>query len=295
MNNDITQNDRPAGLDLEAKISLELEIDLRGKSDLAPTGSQGRVDLVYPKEGKALFVDPGEQKAEMPSEPFVEVRGVTKGYRMGQVPIRVLRGASLKIEKGQFAAIIGQSGSGKSTLLHLMGTLDSPDSGEIHFDGRRIDNLPFRERDRLRNRQIGMIFQFYHLLPELNIVENVLAPVMIGEGTLGYLRKRRSYRKKASEMLEMVGLGHRLRHRPHELSGGEMQRVAIARSLVKNPTLLLADEPTGNLDHETGESILGMLRQLNREQNLTIVMVTHDPIIAKTADRTIKIADGQVS
>ncbi len=217
-----------------------------------------------------------------------------KSYRKGSVIIPVLRGLSIGVRRHEFLAIEGQSGCGKSTLLHLLGTLDSPDEGEIHFDGRRIDNLPAADRDLLRNKQFGMIFQFYHLLPELTTLENVLAPLMIAHRTLAYLRNRRRHRRTATELLEMVGLGHRLKHKPRELSGGEMQRAAIARALVASPDLLLADEPTGNLDHQTGQEILKTLTALNREKNLTIVMVTHDPSIAERADRVVRLADGRI-
>jgi lipoprotein-releasing system ATP-binding protein len=179
-------------------------------------------------------------------------------------------------------------------LLHLLATLDSPDAGEICFDGHRIDNLPSAGRDILRNRYFGMVFQFYHLLPELTMLENVLAPAMIGESVFGYWRNRRRFRVRAQEMLELVGLGHRLKHKPRELSGGEMQRTAIARALVAGPRVLLADEPTGNLDKSSGDEILAILRRLNREQNLTIVMVTHDNRIAAQADRTVTLVDGRV-
>ena len=201
---------------------------------------------------------------------------------------------SLAVRPGEFLAVVGQSGSGKSTLLHLLGTLDSPDSGEIYFRSQRIDILPSRQRDRLRNKQFGMIFQFYHLLPELTTLENVLAPLMIAESFWRFFRQRRIHRAAAAELLNLVGLGHRLKHRPCELSGGEMQRAAIARALIAQPQLLLADEPTGNLDRGTGEEILKILRTLNRQQNLTIVMVTHDQAIAAQADRIVCLADGRI-
>ncbi|NQU23121.1 MAG: ATP-binding cassette domain-containing protein, partial [Candidatus Nealsonbacteria bacterium] len=154
---------------------------------------------------------------------------LVKSYRKGPIAIPVLKGVGIDVRKGEFLAIVGQSGSGKSTLLHLLGTLDVPDSGEIYFDGQRIDTLPGRGRDRLRNQSFGMIFQFYHLLPELTTLENVLAPLMITHSTLSYWRHRRRLRTEAAELLDMVGLGHRLKHKPRELSGGEMQRAAIAR------------------------------------------------------------------
>ncbi|MCX7426329.1 MAG: ABC transporter ATP-binding protein [Planctomycetia bacterium] len=228
------------------------------------------------------------------SAPVLETVGLKKSYHKGPVEVPVLRGVDLQVRRGEFLAIAGQSGSGKSTLLHLLGTLDAPDEGEIRFEDQRIDNLSAGGRDHLRNRRFGMIFQFYHLVPELNMLENVLAPLMIAESTLGYFLRRKRHRARANELLEIVGLSHRLKHKPRELSGGEMQRTAIARALVTGPELLLADEPTGNLDFETGREILGMLRRLNREQNLTIVMVTHDPGIAAAADRVIRLVNGRV-
>jgi lipoprotein-releasing system ATP-binding protein len=221
-------------------------------------------------------------------------RGVIKSYRKGTLAIPVLQNVDLTIDQGEFVAVIGPSGCGKSTLLHLLATLDVPDYGEIFFEGNRIDNLAAAGRDILRNRYFGMIFQAYHLLPELTTFENVLAPAMIGESIMGYWWKRRQYHERASEMLRLVGLGHRLKHKPRELSGGEMQRTAIARALVSQPRVLLADEPTGNLDKATGDEILALLARLNHEQNLTIVMVTHDREIAAAADRVVTLVDGRV-
>jgi lipoprotein-releasing system ATP-binding protein len=226
--------------------------------------------------------------------PQLRAIGLYKSYRKGQVEVPVLRGVDLTVREGEFLTIVGQSGSGKSTLLHLLGTLDGPDRGEIHFDGRRIDNLPRSQRDWLRNKRFGMIFQFYHLLPELSALENVLSPLMIAEGVWSYLRHRGQHREAAMRLLDMVGLSHRLKHKPRELSGGEMQRAAIARSLVTNPALLLADEPTGNLDQSTGREILGLLRTLNERAKLTIVMVTHDPALADQSDRIVRLTSGRI-
>ncbi|MFW6170772.1 MAG: ABC transporter ATP-binding protein [Planctomycetota bacterium] len=217
-----------------------------------------------------------------------------KSFQKGKVVIPVLQGVDFAAREGLFTAMVGQSGSGKSTLLHLFATLDVPDKGEIHFDGNRIDNLSPKQRDRIRNRSIGMIFQFYHLLPELTTLENVLTPLMISEGIWRYWRNRRVHFQRATRLLDMVGLSHRLHHKPRELSGGEMQRAAIARSLVTSPRLLLADEPTGNLDRQNGAEILEILRTLNREENLTIVMVTHDPVIAEQADCSVRLVEGRV-
>ncbi len=224
----------------------------------------------------------------------MEAVQLKKNYRKGAMDIPVLGGVDLQIRQGEFLAIVGQSGSGKSTLLHLLGTLDAPSSGEVHFENRRIDNLPGRQRDVLRNSQFGMIFQFYHLLPELTTLENVLSPLMIRHGAWSYRRKRAAHLHAAKELLDMVGLAHRLKHRPRELSGGEMQRTAIARALISGPRILLADEPTGNLDQDTGQEIMRILRTLNRTQNLSIVMVTHDTVIAAEADRIVRLAAGRV-
>ena len=232
--------------------------------------------------------------AQAPQSVQLAAVDLWKRYHKGRVEIPVLRGVNMEVHRGEFMSIIGQSGSGKSTLLHLLGTLDAPDQGEIHFNGSRIDNVSVSRRDQLRNKKLGMIFQFYHLLPELTALENVLAPMLIAEGVLGYFRRRRECVDRAKHLLDLVGLLHRMSHRPRELSGGEMQRTAIARALVAGPEVLLADEPTGNLDSGTGEEILRTLRTLNHAQNLTIVMVTHDRAIAAQADRTVRLAHGQV-
>ncbi len=225
---------------------------------------------------------------------MLEARGLTKVYRKGRHEVPVLTGCDFHAERGKLTAILGQSGSGKSTLLHLLGTLDNPDEGEIYFDGKRIDNLSRRQRDAFRNQQLGMIFQFYHLLPEITTLQNVMMPVLIAQGLFRYMRQRVAFRAKAIQLLERVGLAHRLNHKPRELSGGEMQRAAIARALIGDPALLLADEPTGNLDFETGRHILKLLTDLNREQGLTIVMVTHDESIAAECDRVIRLREGKI-
>ena len=221
-------------------------------------------------------------------------RQLFKSYQKGSFGIPVLQGIDLEIYEGEFLAIVGSSGCGKSTLLHLLGTLDRPDAGEVHFDGHRIDNLPSASRDLLRNKHFGMIFQFYHLLPEMTALENVLAPALIAESTLGYWLRRGEHRRRAHELLELVGMTHRAKHKPRELSGGEMQRAAIARALLNKPRVLLADEPTGNLDRSTGKQIMKILGDLNREEQLTIVMVTHDPWIAEQADRTVRLVEGRI-
>jgi lipoprotein-releasing system ATP-binding protein len=217
-----------------------------------------------------------------------------KTYRKHAEKVHVLRGVDLDVHAGEFLSVVGHSGSGKTTMLHLLGTLDRPDEGEIRLDGARIDNLSSKRRDALRNRTFGMIFQFYHLLPELNTLENVLLPPMIEQSVIGWFGRRRELRHRATELLDRVGLGHRLRHRPSELSGGEMQRTAIARALMNRPRVLLADEPTGNLDETTGREIVRLLRDLNRQEALTIVMVTHNLDLVAATDRVVRLMAGRV-
>lgn len=282
------QRPRPSRTDLDEIISLSIT----PREDEAPL-EQKILEEDVPAEAKILALETLAPLSDS-LETVLEVRGLEKSYRKASIEIPVLRGVDMVVKSGQFVSIVGQSGSGKSTLLHLLGTLDSPDAGQIYFHGHRIDNLSSRRRDMLRNDRFGMIFQFYHLLPELNLLENVLAPLLIRESLPGYFLRRRAHRRRAIELIEAVGLGHRLKHRPRELSGGEMQRAAIARALISQPELLLADEPTGNLDQETGREILDLLGRLNREQNLTIVMVTHDRALAETADQTIGLVDGRI-
>lgn len=231
----------------------------------------------------------------LPTDDWImRTSGLKKSYYKSKLEVPVLRDVTVEIPRGKFTAIVGQSGSGKSTLLHTLGTLDAPDAGEIHYNGNRIDNIAAGRREQLRNRDFGMVFQFYHLLPELTTLENVLLPMMINASTWRYWMERRQRTRRAKELLEMVGLSHRLKHRPSELSGGEMQRVAIARALIAEPQLLLADEPTGNLDRKTGDQIMSILRSLNEDSQLTIVMVTHDMSLAETADRTLRLVEGRI-
>ncbi len=271
------------------------EADLLDGLPIRPTGTPAPGPSPRPSGLRGPHAIIYRRPMTVPDTGFqLEGRKLAKAYRKGNVEIPVLRGADLGIRRGEFLAIVGQSGSGKSTLLHLLGTLDVPDHGAVIFKGQRIDNLPARRRDAFRNQSLGMIFQFYHLLPELTTLENVLAPLMIGQSVWAFLRKRGQYRARALQLLDLVGLGHRLKHKPRELSGGEMQRAAIARALVTGPELLLADEPTGNLDRDNGREILEILGSLNRREKLTIVMVTHDQAIAARADRTVRLAGGQV-
>ena len=230
----------------------------------------------------------------MNSETVLHARGVVKSYHKDRVEVPVLRGVDVDVTAGLVTALVGRSGSGKSTLMHLLATLDHPDEGEVYFGGERIDNAPRARRDNYRNNDIGIIFQFYHLLPELSAIENVLAPTMIGRSVWNYFAHRKEARHRAEAMLDRVGLLHRATHRPGEMSGGEMQRAAIARALMTDPTLLLADEPTGNLDTDTGREILRLLSELNEEDGLTILMITHDDAIATSADICHRMQDGKL-
>src|SRR6516225_7048411 len=228
------------------------------------------------------------------ADELLVAQALKKTFHKHRIDIPVLQGVDLAVPRGGFISIVGASGSGKSTLLHLLGTIDRPDEGEIRLEGGRIDNLPAERRDLLRNQTFGFIFQFYHLLPELNALENVLVPQMIAHSAWSWLRERRILKRRGAELLERMGLGHRLRHRPRELSGGEMQRAAVARALINRPRILLADEPTGNLDAEAGAEIVRLLRDLNRQEGLTIIMVTHNLDIVAETDRVVRLVAGQV-
>jgi putative ABC transport system ATP-binding protein len=219
---------------------------------------------------------------------LVELRNVSKIYLLGEEEIRALDDVTLDIDEGEFISIIGPSGSGKSTLMHILGCLDSPTRGTIQLDGVRIQNASSRELAAIRNRKLGFVFQFFNLLPKLNVLQNVELPMIYS----GISTKER--RARAVAALEAVDLANRARHRPSQLSGGQQQRAAIARALVNNPRIIFADEPTGNLDSQTGEAILQLFRKLSREGR-TIVLVTHDPEIAAVTPRRIEIRDGKIA
>ena len=221
-------------------------------------------------------------------------QGLRKTFRMGDSHVVVLKNVDLAVAPGEFVAIEGRSGSGKSTLLHILGALDSPDGGTVTFEGNDLAAMSASARSALRNRQFGFVFQFYHLLPELNVLENTILATMVKHSFLRYISLRHQLRQAARELLEQLGLGHRLRHKPAQLSGGERQRVAIARALMNRPRILFADEPTGNLDAQTGRQIMSLLEKLHRERGQTIVMVTHDRTIAKMADRILMLQDGRL-
>ena len=223
-------------------------------------------------------------------ENIIELRGVTRTYKLGREKLPVLRGVDWEIRRGEWACLLGASGSGKTTLLNLIGTLEQPDSGTIRIAGVDVSKLGRGEAARFRNRKIGFVFQAYHLLPELTVLENVMLP-----GNLAGL-SRGEAKKRAVPLLETVGLSGRMRHRPSELSGGEQQRAAIARALLNEPELLLADEPTGNLDTHTGEAILELFTELRKlHPGWSIMMITHNREIAKLADRTGELVDGRLT
>lgn len=220
---------------------------------------------------------------------IIESIDLSKSYTMGKVEVEVLKNINLSIDEGEFVSIMGPSGSGKSTLLYLIGGLDKPSSGRIRIKGRELDGMNDDQESKLRRQEIGFIFQFYNLIPNLNVEENIMLPILL-DG-----KKLRDYRKVLDEILETVGLADRRRHTPRELSGGQQQRVAIARALINQPDIILADEPIGNLDTKTGTEIMELLAKINRENGKTIIQVTHSKEAADYGQRIIHVRDGRVS
>ena len=218
----------------------------------------------------------------------VDIHALHKSYEHGGRTIEILKGLELRIGAGEMVAIVGASGVGKSTLLHVLGTLDQPTSGKIEYDGQDVTRLPPARLADFRNHTIGFVFQFHHLLPEFTAVENCAMPALIAGVN------RHDALSKAAKLLERVGLGHRMTHRPGELSGGEQQRVALARALIMDPRVLLADEPTGNLDTHTGEAIHGLIVELNRERGMTLIVVTHNADLAARLPRRVRMVDGMI-
>jgi ABC-type lipoprotein export system ATPase subunit len=213
---------------------------------------------------------------------------LTKAYKLGKRSLEVLRGVSLTVNRGEFVAVRGASGAGKSTLLHLLGGLDAPNAGQVHFQGRNLADLSDSALTRFRNRHIGFIFQAYHLLPELDALENVCLPARMAR------RPAADVEPRGRELLGLVGLADRVEHKPYELSGGEQQRVAIARSLINDPVLVIADEPTGNLDSHTGAEIIDLLCRVRAERQTTLIIATHDASLAARAPRVIQMVDGKI-
>ena len=221
---------------------------------------------------------------------LITVRDIYKTYHLGEVDVPVLKGVSLEIDNGEMVALMGASGSGKTTLMNLLGCLDRPTSGEYWLSGEEVAYLTPQQRADVRNRKIGFVFQSFNLLPRTSALENVMMPLDYSQRLIGEKEKL----ERAKRLLELVGLGHRMDHHPGQMSGGQQQRVAIARSLINNPPLLLADEPTGNLDSTTTEEILQTFKQLNKEEGLTIVVVTHEPDVGRHCSRIIRMRDGRI-
>lgn len=226
--------------------------------------------------------------------PLIQAKNLERTFHEAGQALHVLRGVDLSIRRGEWVSILGRSGSGKSTLLHLIGGLDRPSNGSVRFEETDVFSLRGRQLDRYRNRHAGFVFQFYHLMPELTALENVLIGSMLGSSVLAWPGRRKSALATAQRMLERVGLKDRMTHRPAKLSGGERQRVAIARALVNQPSVLLADEPTGNLDADTAGSILDLFKSLHHEGQ-TIVMVTHDQHVADMGDRVVTLVKGKLT
>ena len=219
----------------------------------------------------------------------VEGRHIIKNFRIGNTPTKVLKDISLQVMQGEFVSIMGPSGSGKSTLLYILGGLDTPTSGHVLLNGTDISRFGDEKMSRIRRQKIGFVFQFYNLIPNLNVEENIMLPLLLDGKKMG------GYRKQLEQILEIVRLSDRRRHTPRELSGGQQQRVAIARALIGNPEILFADEPTGNLDSKTGAEIMALLREINRTSGQTIIMVTHSPEAAQSSSRVIHVQDGVIS
>jgi putative ABC transport system ATP-binding protein len=230
----------------------------------------------------------------MPDRSLIDVRDLTKVYHMGTVEVHALRGVSLQVEEGELLSIMGPSGSGKSTMMNVLGCLDQPTSGEYYLDGVDVSALDDNAQADIRNHKIGFVFQTFNLLPRTTALENVELPLIYQRN--GFMRSMsaRERRERAAQSLERVGLADRIHHHPNELSGGERQRVAIARALAMAPAIILADEPTGNLDSRSGAEIVGIFQELNREMGITVVFVTHDPNIAQHTARIVRLHDGRV-
>ena len=253
----------------------------------SPTDESPEAGITDDSASGGSLVDSVDAQTGGSGEAVIQGDNVTREYRSGEETVRALDGIDFRIEPGEFVAVVGPSGSGKSTLLNILGLLDAPTSGTVTLQGQDVATFSARDRTRERKRVIGFVFQSFYLIPTLTALENVEMPRMLD-------RTPTKTRERARRLLERVGLGDRLDHNPDQLSGGQKQRVAIARSLINSPQLLLADEPTGNLDRDTGDQILALFDELRREENVAVVTVTHDEYVAKSADRVVNLIDGVV-
>jgi lipoprotein-releasing system ATP-binding protein len=244
--------------------------------------------------GAQTSAGPEERARAAPGKVVLAARGLKKSFAVGERTLDILHGIDLELREGELLALVGSSGAGKSTLLHCLGLLDPPTAGDVTLLGTNAWSLPLAARAELRNQKIGFVFQFYHLLPELTALENVLLPAMIAHSRLGFGAKKSELRARATGLLERFGLAERLTHRPGQLSGGERQRVAMARALFLDPPILLADEPTGNLDSATGAAVLELLLAEQRRRRLSMILVTHDEKIAGRCERVVTLKDGRV-
>jgi len=226
---------------------------------------------------------------------LLSARNIRKSFSIGEETLEILHGVNLDLHQGEMLALTGTSGAGKSTLLHILGLLDRPSEGSVSIEGQSGWDLSIAERANIRNQRIGFVFQFYHLLPELDAVENVLLPAMIHESQASFRRRRRQHYEHARELLAGFGLGSRFAHRPSQLSGGERQRVALARALFHDPAILIADEPTGNLDTHTGEKVLELIFREQQRRQLSLLLVTHDERLAQRCQRHLVMADGRIA
>ena len=225
---------------------------------------------------------------------IIKAEAIFKSYKLGAARVEVLKGLDFAVKKGEFVAIIGASGSGKSTFLHILGSLDKPNEGSVFFNEQNLNTFKAGRLNRFRNKEVGFVFQFYHLLDELNVLENVYLPAMTQKSIIGWITGKTAAKQRADALLKQMGLDQRVKHKPYQLSGGERQRVAIARALMNEPQVLLADEPTGNLDWQTGTDILNVFTDLNKAGQ-TIIMVTHDQRIAQKAGRVVSLIDGKIA
>ena len=240
--------------------------------------------------------EPAERQEHEPQEriPLIEAIDISKSYRIGRREISVLRGVDCSVHAGEIVALVGQSGAGKSTLLHILGLLDPPSGGEVKYSGTRVTGISAARQAEMRHRHIGFVFQFYHLIPELTALQNVCLGSMMHESFTSWFGKRREVRERATELLDQMGLVDRLKNRPNQLSGGERQRVAIARALIAKPRLILADEPTGNLDSATAREILDLVWDINDRLGIAFLIVTHNERVAAKSDRIIRLRDGVI-